>query len=454
MSFVAALQGHVKALQPALPIITPSDANWAATKASFVNHESKTPAAIARPQNAAHVQALVQYCTKNGVEFAVRTGGHDAAGRNQVKGGLTIDMRDIKKVTISADGKTATIGGGVLVRDLATQLETRGLVTPVGSVGSVGYVGWATYGGYGLFGARYGLGVDQIVGAKIVDAKGELVEAAADLLKGIRGAGGAFGVIVELTVKTYPLKQLLTSLVVYESSDMKATWTNYTAGYDKLVAEGGLPDSLMLQLFGMELPGLGKVLAVIATWVDDDHEEGKKWIAKVASFNNVIMNNPEPKTVSAYAAFNESMVVYGCHGRSYTLNLRRQKKSTAELFAKFVDQLPGGGISMLVYNYRANAPRADSVFGAQDDHLLCEFLASTPMAEFEAKGAEWARNAMVEIRKSEAENVLETAYISLLADEDTDPKKIYGVHYDTVAALKKKYDPTNVFKHAVPRITV
>ncbi len=72
----------------------------------------------------------------------------------------------------------------------------------------MGYVGWATLGGYGPFSTSHGLGVDQIVAAKVVNAKGELVEADAELLQGIRGGGGIFGVIVELTIKVYPLKEV------------------------------------------------------------------------------------------------------------------------------------------------------------------------------------------------------------------------------------------------------
>jgi FAD/FMN-containing dehydrogenase len=72
----------------------------------------------------------------------------------------------------------------------------------------VGYVGWATLGGYGPFSTSHGLGVDQIVGAKIVNPKGELVDADEELLQGIRGGGGIFGVITELTIKVYPLKEV------------------------------------------------------------------------------------------------------------------------------------------------------------------------------------------------------------------------------------------------------
>lgn len=72
----------------------------------------------------------------------------------------------------------------------------------------MGYVGWATLGGYGLFAPLYGLGVDQIVGAKLVTATGEVIDCTEEVLKGVRGGGCTLGVIVEVTVKVYALKQV------------------------------------------------------------------------------------------------------------------------------------------------------------------------------------------------------------------------------------------------------
>lgn len=92
--------------------------------------------------------------------------------------------------------------------NLLRELSKDGLVTPTGTLSFLGLVGWNTYGGYGPIMSRYGLGVDNILAAKVVNAKGEVVVANKELLKGIRGAGGALGVIVELTVKVYPLGQV------------------------------------------------------------------------------------------------------------------------------------------------------------------------------------------------------------------------------------------------------
>lgn len=93
-----------------------------------------------------------------------------------------------------------------MLGNLAEALAKEGLATLTRSVPSIGYVGWATYGGYDAFSANFGLGADQIVAAKIVDAKCAIVKVDKRLVGGIRGGGGIFGVIVELTIKAYPMK--------------------------------------------------------------------------------------------------------------------------------------------------------------------------------------------------------------------------------------------------------
>ncbi|KAI0594720.1 FAD-binding domain-containing protein [Biscogniauxia sp. FL1348] len=452
-STLAALQQYLSGQCPDIRVLTPSSPEFEAVRACFVKRDA-VPLAIARPQTAQHVQALVRYCVENKVEFVVRSGGHDCAGRSQVHGALTIDMRDIKYVRVSEDSQTARVGGGTIFRDLTRELDARGLITPVGTIASVGYVGWATLGGYGPFSTSHGLGVDQIVGAKLVDAKGELVDAGDELLRGIRGGGGIFGVIVELTIKVYPLKELLVSLLVFDSSDLSKAWTTYTEGFEKLVAQQPLPRALQVQAFGIELPGLGKVLAIGVTWAADNHEEGREWFNKIASLGTkCLMNNPETKSVAAYTEFNESLVTYGSYGRGYTISVKKYTPKLAEVLARYTASIPGGGIALSLHMLRAPSPSKESVFGSRVEHHMVELVAMTPVEDLELAGAEWARGFIKDLREGdEPENVLEASYVSLLGNDDSDYEKIYGPFYDELMALKNKYDPNNVFKYAVPRL--
>lgn len=121
---------------------------------------------------------------------------------------VTVDLRDIAHVHIDRESHSARVGGGILIGDLAAELGKADLATAYGTIPTVGYVGWATYGGYGMLSGLYGLGADQILGARMVNASGELVDANEHMLKGIRGGGGTIGVIVEMTIRVYPLSKV------------------------------------------------------------------------------------------------------------------------------------------------------------------------------------------------------------------------------------------------------
>lgn len=196
------LEGH-----PSIKHYTPASPDFESVAKSFVAYPRRPPA-IVRPQSAEDVAALVSHCVATDTPFAVRTGGHDLHGRSQVADALRIDMRDIAYVEVADDKKTARIGGGVLCGKLLEGLEKEGLMTSTATVSTVGYVGWATYGGYGVVSPSFGLGIDQIVGAKVVNWEGECVVAHEDLLEGLRGGGGNFGIVTELTIKVYPLQEV------------------------------------------------------------------------------------------------------------------------------------------------------------------------------------------------------------------------------------------------------
>jgi FAD/FMN-containing dehydrogenase len=189
----------------------PQSPDFEELRLGFLINESNIPAIIIRPRSAEEVAALIPVLTKNNLQFAVRVGGHDMFGRSQVTNKVTIDLREISHINVDVESQTARLGGGVICMDMLEELHKHNVTTPFGVTPSVGQVGWATYGGYGLLSSTYGLGVDQIVGAKIVDAEGQIRDADEPMMTGIRGGGGSLGVIVEITVKIYPQDQVLMS---------------------------------------------------------------------------------------------------------------------------------------------------------------------------------------------------------------------------------------------------
>ena len=199
-SLVSFLHGY-----PTIQYATPNSPKYSNLRATYSLDNPAVPLAIVRPKNAEEVAATVRFARANGIKPVVRSGGNSLFGKSMIQGALIIDMRDIAYININDSKTSATIGGGIRFSDLAEVLTKEGLATALGTIPFIGYAGWSTYGGYGPFSAQYGLGCDNILGAKVVNWKGEVVEADTDMLKGIRGAGGAFGPIVELTIKLYPL---------------------------------------------------------------------------------------------------------------------------------------------------------------------------------------------------------------------------------------------------------
>lgn len=195
---------------PHITYAVPSSPDYVSLREVFYLDSKANPLIIVRPQTAEDVAFLVNYAKSQDIKFVVRTGGHSLFGHSMVEGAMTIDLRDLAYVQVEQGQKSAKVGGGILQGELVTALHKEGFVTPTGTVPSVGYVGWAAYGGYGPLSAHFGMGVDQIIGAKIVNSTGAIVTANDDLLRGIKGAGGIFGIIVEVTVKVYPMRNVST----------------------------------------------------------------------------------------------------------------------------------------------------------------------------------------------------------------------------------------------------
>lgn len=193
---------------PHISYSTPSSSDFNTLRPGYVI-DSTTPAIILRPRTADDVACLISILKTNSLRFAIRVGGHDMFGRYQAESAVTIDLREIAYIHVDREARTARIGGGVIVSDLLSVLDQYGMVVPHPIISSVGFVGWATHGGYGLMSSEYGLGVDQILQAKVVGADATVCNANDEMLAVIRGGGGTLGVIVELTIKIYPLAQVM-----------------------------------------------------------------------------------------------------------------------------------------------------------------------------------------------------------------------------------------------------
>jgi FAD/FMN-containing dehydrogenase len=158
------------------------------------------PSRVVSCASAAEVAGAIAAAREDALPLAVRSGGHDFAGRSSTAGVL-IDVSPLRAVDVTDGG--ARIGAGALLGDVYDALGTHGVTLPAGCGTTVGIAGLTLGGGLGILGRQHGVLADSLRGAQVVLADGSVVEADAELLWALRGAGGGrFGVVTRLDFAT------------------------------------------------------------------------------------------------------------------------------------------------------------------------------------------------------------------------------------------------------------
>ena len=203
-------------------VIGPDDPGYDAARRCFNALIDRRPAVIARCLAAADVATALDFARSNGLEVAVRGGGHNPAGHCVVDDGLVIDLSQLRSVQVDADSRVAHADGGATWLDFDTAAAAYGLVTPGGVVGSTGVGGLTLGGGIGHLISQHGLTCDNLIGAELVTPDGAVIQADADentdLLWGLRGGGGNFGVATRLDFRLHELDGLVGGQLAFGGS--------------------------------------------------------------------------------------------------------------------------------------------------------------------------------------------------------------------------------------------
>jgi FAD/FMN-containing dehydrogenase len=212
-------------------VIGPADEEYDAARRCFNALIDRRPAVIARCVDPGDVATALDFARSHELEVAVRGGGHNPAGHCVCDDGLVIDLSAMHRVDVDNDGRVARASGGATWLDFDSVTQRHGLVTPGGVVGSTGVCGLALGGGIGHLTAQHGLTCDNLVGAELVAGDGSAVVATpdenADLLWGLRGGGGNFGVATSLTFRLHPLDQVVGGVLEYRGNAVRDALHRY-----------------------------------------------------------------------------------------------------------------------------------------------------------------------------------------------------------------------------------
>jgi FAD/FMN-containing dehydrogenase len=207
------------------PVLVREDPGYDVARRCFNALVDRRPAVIAQCVGTADVATAFDFARGHGLEVAVRGGGHNPAGHCVLDGGLVVDLSRMRAVEVDADARTARAQGGSTWLDFDTATQAHGLVAPGGVVGSTGVCGLTLGGGIGHLTAQHGLTCDSLVGAELVTPDGTIVRASADenaeLLWGLRGGGGNFGVATWLEYRLRPLDRVVGGMLVFRGEGVR-----------------------------------------------------------------------------------------------------------------------------------------------------------------------------------------------------------------------------------------
>ena len=214
-------------------IIEPGEAEYESARRTVL--ASGSPAHVLRPKNVGDVQAGVRFAARAGHLLSVRGGGHSYAGFGTNDGGLVIDLSRLANVEIiDKERHLVRIGGGATWGQVAAALAPHDLAISSGDTKSVGVGGLTLTGGIGWKVRKYGLALDNVAAAEVVTANGQVVHASAqenpELFWAIRGGGGNFGIVTAFDFVAHPTTDVFYGKIAFPASEAATVlqgWADY-----------------------------------------------------------------------------------------------------------------------------------------------------------------------------------------------------------------------------------
>jgi FAD/FMN-containing dehydrogenase len=410
------------------------------------NGKVKTqPAAIARCLTVQDVIHTVRWTRSQGLPLSVRAGGHDTAGR-ALSEGVVIDLSQMRTVTVDPDQRTAHVQAGATISDLIETTTQYGLVTATGTCSAVGMAGFTLGGGYSPLTGAYGLGIDNLLSAQVVTADGQLLTANAeehpDLMWGLRGGGGNFGVVVSLEYRLHPLTTVLSGMLLYPLGEAKTVLRRLN---DFMAT---IPDELTILSGFIQMPEGATVLLLLPLYCGES-AAGEQAIAPLRTFGTVLVDQVQSMT---YREFIHLWDANAPKGRHYYAKTQSIKGFQPEIIDTLIEQgLPFSSPFSFIalHHFHGAASRvgaSETAFALRQDHLMVELIAAWEPQDDEQRHIQWAQN----ISQALAPYALKGGYISLLDQEEQERVRLaFGSNYERLLDLKRKYDPDNVFRSTI-----
>ena len=432
-------------------VIRPSDAEYDDARALYNAMIDKRPALIVRAVNVDDVVAAVNYGRENGLDIAIRAGGHNGAGLASVDDGLMIDISQLNSVEVDAANRTVEIGGGALLGDLDAATDEHGLATPAGIISTTGAGGLMLGGGIGHLTRGAGLSIDNILGAQVVLADGSVVNANEnenpDLFWAIRGGGGNFGIVTSMTARLHPVDTVVAGPMFWSldsAADVMRWYREFILNAPEEL--GGFFAFLSVPPappFPEELH-LQKVAAVIWCWTGPA-DQADEVPAEARSQPGLLMDGVQAMPLPALQSAFDPIFPPGDQWYWRADFVEEISDEAIEQHVEYAAKLPTWKSTMHLYPIDGAAQRVgptDTPWGYRNANWGQVIVGVDPEPANAKAITDWT------IAYHEALHPFSAggAYVNMMMDEGQERVKAsYGENYDRLAKIKAEYDPGNVF---------
>jgi FAD/FMN-containing dehydrogenase len=437
-------------------LILPGDAAYDSARQVWNGMIDRRPALIARCVSTEDVIAAVNFARTHDLLVAVRGGGHQVAGHGTCNGGLVIDLSPMKAISVDPDARTARAQGGVIWGELDRATQAYGLATPGGAVSDTGIAGLTLGGGLGWLRNKYGLSCDNLLSVEVVTADGRLLEASAtensDLFWGIRGGGGNFGIVTSFEYQLHPVgPEVMFAFVLYHGDRAKDA-LRFCREYTST-----MPDEVsLLTVLGVVPPGSeafpeeihGTPFILLAACYAGPAEEGERILQPLRQFDTPLVDfSDRMPYVQVQTIFDED---YPAHKLRYYWKSIQLPELSDEMIDQIVDHArrQPSLLSTTDLWHNAGAIRRigedETAYSGRQIPFLLNVEANWQDPQDDEANLAWVRN-FIETMRPFSDGGTYLNFSGFQEEGETMMKASYGAKYGRLAALKRKYDPQNLF---------
>jgi FAD/FMN-containing dehydrogenase len=402
----------------------------------------RSPAVIARCASPSDVMRAVTFAREHQLLTAVRAGGHSLSGKSTCDGGIMIDVSPMQSVRVDPRARTARVDGGALLAHLDRETRQFGLVTTAGTVSHTGAAGLTLGGGYGRVARHFGLACDNLKSVDVVTADGRLITASAeqngDLLWGLRGGGGNFGVATSFEYTLHPMDPTILGGTIAWPLAQARDVLNHYAGFAPHA-----PDALNCDPFLAWMPE-GPMIALEVCW-SAERAQGERVLRSLRSIGEPMLDTIAPMPYVAMQSKSDAKLAHGIRFYAKSGFIAAMSQQFIDAVLEVFQSAPSNSFSLVIQQGGGAIARAPADAAAFPNRHAGYWVMLSK--GWRASGEDQEHVNAVRTWWKRIEPLTNGFYVNAMQDDEyARVAANYGANYPRLQQLKRTYDPGNQFR--------